>query len=263
LKLSDLILDLFDPQPEPNGRRPGPAARPAPAPAAKPTPARPSVKPPRDPGARDEAAVLAALRRAGAEYRRVVFTQNRRIMISVGRDRTVIRMNRAFAAAPEHVLAAVAVLFSSARGRRKESARETVRGFIDALPVVPAAPRGPKRRRQHPLDRPHLDRLQAEFDRTNRLHFAGKLPRVPIFLSRQMRRRNGHFSSQPLEIVVSHRLCTHGAPGEAEHTLRHEMIHLWQYVSGAEVDHGGAFRRMAKKLDVHPRATRPVKWKGR
>jgi len=84
---------------------------------------------------------------------------------------------------------------------------------------------------------------------------------VPIHLSRSMRRRNGHFSSQPLEIVISWRLCAHGAPGEAEQTVRHEMIHLWQYIEGAAVDHGPAFRRMAHRLDVHPRATRPVKWK--
>jgi hypothetical protein len=43
--------------------------------------------------------------------------------------------------------------------------------------------------------------------------------------------------------------------------MRHEMIHLWQYIEGAPVDHGPAFRRMAHRLDVHPRATRPVKWK--
>ncbi|HEX5724987.1 MAG TPA: SprT-like domain-containing protein, partial [Longimicrobiaceae bacterium] len=110
---------------------------------------------------------------------------------------------------------------------------------------------------------PILDRLFAEFDRVNRLHFRGQLPRVPIFLSRKMRRRNGHFSSQPLEIVISRRLCTHGAPGEAEHTVRHEMVHLWQYMNGLPVDHGLAFRRVAHRVDVHPRATRDVKWKGR
>jgi predicted SprT family Zn-dependent metalloprotease len=75
-----------------------------------------------------------------------------------------------------------------------------------------------------------------------------------------MKRRNGHFSARPLEIVLSRRLCTHGAPGEAEQTLRHEMIHLWQFVEGIPVDHGAAFRRMARKLDVHPRATRRVEW---
>ena len=261
MKLSDIVLDLFDSFPEHR-----PKAKPAPAPA--PPKASPAAAPPRasaparDPAARDEAAVLAILRRAGGEYRRVVFTQNRRIMASVGKDRAVVRLNVAFSSAPEHILAAVSVLFAPGKGKRKTDAKETVQAFINALPPV-AAPARPRRRTLRPGDRPLIDRLQAEFDRVNGQAFGGKLPRVPLHLSRQMRRRNGHFSSHPLEIVISHRLCVRAEPGEAEHTLRHEMIHLWQYVEGASVDHGSAFRRMAHKLDVHPRATRPVRWKGR
>jgi predicted SprT family Zn-dependent metalloprotease len=78
-----------------------------------------------------------------------------------------------------------------------------------------------------------------------------------------MRRRNGHFCSHPLEIVISRQLCTHAAPGESEQTLRHEMIHLWQHVTGKKPDHGPEFRAWARRLDVHPRATRPVTWKSR
>lgn len=261
MKLKDILLDLFGSH-EPDG--PGPGPEPAPAPkASSPAPRKPTAPPPADPRARDEAAVLAHVRRAGGEYRRVVFTRNRRIMASVGKDRGVLRLNEAFASASDEVLSAVAILFSPSRGKRKEAAKETVRRFINALPAPPPAERRVRKRSVHPSDRPHLERLQAEFDATNQRHFGGSLPRVPIFLSRQMRRRNGHFASQPLEIVISQRLCTHGHPGEAEHTVRHEMIHLWQYMTGAPVDHGPAFRRMAKKLDVHPRATRPVRWKGR
>jgi hypothetical protein len=264
LSLKDIILDLFGSLPEPD--RPAPAP---PKPKSAPVrlaPAPQAAAPARDPGARDEAGVLAVLRRAGAEYRRVVFTRNRRIMISVARDRTTIRMNAAFATAPDAVLMAVGTLYSPGRGgKRKEEAKAAVRRFINEIPAAAAsaAPRRPRRREIGPLERPHVDRLQAEFDRVNQLSFGGRLPRVPIFLSRKMRRRNGHFSSHPLEIVISHRLCTHGHPGEAEHTMRHEMIHLWQYMEGAAVDHGPAFRRMAHRLDVHPRAARPVKWKGR
>ncbi|HEX2204451.1 MAG TPA: SprT-like domain-containing protein [Longimicrobium sp.] len=269
MKLKDILLDLFGshepdgPGPEPIPAAPAPAAGPK---APSPAPPKPAAAPApavSDPRGRDEAAVLAFVRRHGGEYRRVVFTRNRRIMASVGKDRGVLRLNAAFASASDEVLAAVAVLFSPSRGKRKEAAKETVRRFIDALPAPPPAERRVRRRTTSPADRPLVERLQAEFDATNQTHFGGTLPRVPIHLSRKMRRRNGHFASQPLEIVISHRLCTHGHPGEAEHTVRHEMIHLWQYMTGAPVDHGPAFRRMAKKLDVHPRATRPVRWKGR
>jgi hypothetical protein len=205
--------------------------------------------------------VLAALRAHGAPYQRLAFTRNRRTMISVGRDRGLIRMHAAFASAGAEVLQAVAVLYTpGARGRRKAEAKRVVQRFIDSIPAPAATPR--RRPPADEADRVHLERLQAEFDRTNREHFRGRLPRVAIHLSRQMRRRNGHFSSQPLEIVISWRLCVKGAPGEAEQTVRHEMIHLWQYLEGVAVDHGPAFRRLARRLDVHPRATREVKWQG-
>jgi hypothetical protein len=254
VSLKDVILDLFGAPPAPD--RPAPA-RPAPPPPA------PRPAPPREPGARSEAEVLALLRRHGSPHQRVAFTNNRRTMISVGRDRSLIRMHLSFAAADEAVLAAVAVLYTpGAPPRKRAAAKEAVRAFINAIPLDRGAPR-PLRRRAHPLDRVHLERMQAVFDEVNRASFSGKLPRVPIHLSRKMRRRNGHFTSRPLEIVISWRLCAHGAPGEAEETMRHEMIHLWQYVEGLPVDHGPVFRRAARRLNVHPRATRPVKWKGK
>jgi len=250
-----VILDLFGAPPAPD--RPAPA-RPAP-PAKAPPPAPPAA--PRDPGVRTPAEVLAVLRRHGAPYQRLTLTNNRRRMISVDRDRSQIRMHVSFAAADEAMLAAVAVWrVPGVPPRKRAAADKAVRAFIKAIPPEQTAVR-PLRRRAHPRDRVHLERLQAVFDEVNRTSFSGKLPRVPIHLSHKMRRRNGHFSSRPLEIVISWRLCAHGAPGEAEETMRHEMIHLWQYVEGLPVDHGPVFRRAAHRLNVHPRATRPVRWK--
>lgn len=136
-------------------------------------------------------------------------------------------------------------------------------GRRKAAPAVPAAitPRA-SRRRIAPADRGHIERLRAEFRRANQAFFGGSLPEVPIFLSGRMRRRNGHFCVSPLEIVVSRRLCEGAAPGEAEATLRHEMIHLWQHVNGRKLGHGPDFRSWALRLDVHPRATRRVVWSG-
>jgi predicted SprT family Zn-dependent metalloprotease len=75
-----------------------------------------------------------------------------------------------------------------------------------------------------------------------------------------MRRRNGHFSSDPLEIAIARSLCLEAMAGEAERTLRHEMIHLWQWKNGVKVGHGKEFRRWAERLEIHPRATRSVCW---
>lgn len=210
---------------------------------------------------RDEAALLAAVRAAGGDFRRLVLTRNRRVMASVAAGGTELRLNAAFATAPDRVLGAVATLFTTRDGRKRTAARATVRRFIAEIPQQETVPRAPRKRRIPADDRPHLERLRAEFDRVNVVSFGGELPRVPLFLSGQMRRRNGHFSARPLEIVISRRLCTHGHEGEAEQTLRHEMIHLWQHATGRPVDHRLEFRRMARQLGVHPRATRPVRWR--
>lgn len=241
MKIPDLLLDLFGG----DGARAG---------------RKGSEEPPRAPRKRSEDEVLALVRRAGGPWERVVFTRNRRIMASVGNRGRDLRLNDSFAAAPDAVLIAASELFSARSARRRTAARETVRGFIARIPPAPSAAPRPRPRRAAAADAAQIARLQAEFDRVNLERFDGSLPRVPIHLSGRMKRRNGHFSSNPLEIVISRRLCTHGAPGEAEHTMRHEMIHLWQFAEGISVDHGPAFRRMARRLDVHPRATRSVEW---
>lgn len=195
-------------------------------------------------------------------FRKVVYTRNRRTMASVAERGRALRLHVAFAEAPGEVLLAVARLFSARDGRTRARARAVVQEFIRTIAVEPGTVRRrPRKRQVEPGDEPHLRRLLEEFRRVNAAHFDGALPEVPLFLSGQMRRRNGHFCSHPLEIVISRTLCTHAHPGEAEHTLRHEMIHLWQHASGKRPDHGPEFRAWARRLDVHPRATRRVEWK--
>lgn len=210
--------------------------------------------------ARDETAVLEALRAAGAPLQAVRFTDNRRVMISAARDGATLRLHRCFAEAPDPVLRAVGRLLSARTRLARDAARATVRDFLASRSATPVIPRARRARRPRPSDRLHVERLRAEFDRVNREHFRGALPAIPIFLSDRMRRRNGHFSAAPLEIVISRRLCTDALPGEAEQTLRHEMIHLWQHRQGQRPGHGADFRARARRLDVHPRATRPVRW---
>lgn len=204
------------------------------------------------------ARVLEEVARGGVRFEELVLTRNRRVMVSVGEGGRVLRLHEAFAEAPVEVLRAVGGLLAPRR-RGRAAARRVITDFIRTIPT----PAPVRRRRRVPLDdRPHLERLQAEFDRVNAAFFAGALPRVPLYLSGRMRRRNGHFAAEPLEIVISRRLCDHAEDGEAASTLRHEMIHLWQHHNGLRPDHGGAFRQWARRLDVHPRATREVGWRG-
>lgn len=202
--------------------------------------------------------MLAEVRAAGARFRRVVYTRNRRVMVSVGDGGETLRIHQRFSKAPPEVLRAVGRMYSpGATSVERSEARLAVQRFLRDHPPEPRA----ARRRIPAADRPHLERLQAEFDRVNAEFFAGTLPRVPLSLSGRMRSRNGHFTVHPPEIVLSRRLCVDAAAGEAERTLRHEMIHLWQHAQGQRPDHGRDFRRMARMLDVHPRATRAVEWK--
>ena len=211
---------------------------------------------------RDDAALLALVRAAGLRVERVATTRNRRVMASLGNGGRTLRLHEAFRAAPQPVLQALARLFTARSLDERSAARACVRGFLAESTAARApAPVQRRPRRALPSDRPHLLRLRAEFTRVNALCFGGALPEVPIHLSGRMVRRNGHFSRAPLEIVLSRRLCAEGEAGEAERTLRHEMIHLWQHVSGHSLGHGAEFRRWARRLDVHPRATRPVRWR--
>lgn len=269
----DDVLDLFGWAPPP---RPRPKSSAPPAPAADPRPAEPAPAPaaparklpPVSPAAshgrsgRSAAEILAVVTPIAPHFRQVVFTRNRRIMASVGDRGRELRLNEAFATAPRDVLVAVARLFSARDSRTRSRAKAAVREFIATIPLENAAVRRrPRTRQVLPEDEPYVQRLLDEFRRVNASHFGGELPEVPLYLSGQMRRRNGHFCSSPVEIVISRALCVHAHPGEAEHTLRHEMIHLWQHAVGNRPDHGPEFRAWARKLDVHPRATRRVAWK--
>jgi hypothetical protein len=272
----DDVLDLFGWVP-PSRPRPKSSAPARPAPAADPRPAHPATAEPSAPASaaaeppkparmprsgRSAAEILEIVAPIAPHFRKVVFTRNRRIMASVGDRGRELRLNEAFATAPREVLAAVGRLFSARDSRTRSRAKAAVREFIATIPLENAAVRRrPRTRQVLPGDEPYLERLRDEFRRINASHFGGGLPEVPLYLSGQMRRRNGHFCSHPLEIVISRTLCTHAHHGEAEHTLRHEMIHLWQHVEGNKPDHGPEFRAWARRLDVHPRATRRVAWK--
>jgi hypothetical protein len=210
-----------------------------------------------------EAAVdplLARLQRAGARVTRIVVTDNRRVMLSMGGpDRRTLRLHRCLVDAPESVVRAIVDLSAGRGGTRQARARAEIREFVAGRHTP--APR-PRPREVRPEHAPHVERLRAEFERANATHFGGLLPTVPLHVSDAMRSRNGHFSRGPVEIVISRRLLVEACDGEAERTLRHEMIHLWQHVVGLRPDHGRAFRWWARLLDIHPRARRDVRWRG-
>ncbi len=179
-------------------------------------------------------------------------------MASVGRGGT-LRLHQAFATAPEEVLHAVTLCLGSGKRAGRAGAGRLLRDFFKQ--VQTPTPTVSRSRPVAPGHAPHVERLQVEFALVNRDFFADLLPSVPLYLSGKMRRRNGHFAVDPPHIVLASRLCTHALPGEAERTLRHEMIHLWQHANNLRVGHGRDFRAWAVRLAVVPRATRDVCWR--
>lgn len=195
-------------------------------------------------------------------FQSVIFTRNRRVMASANRE-GVLRIHMVFRHAPDDVLRAIGPALARRKSAAGQEAGERLRGWLASREVVERLTASSRRRSTpapRPGDRAHLDRLRAEFRAVNAEHFGGRLPEVSLRLCGRMSRRNGHFSSHPLEIAISRKLCEAAEAGEAERTLRHEMIHLWQWLEGRKPGHGRDFRRWAERLEIRPRATRTVAW---
>lgn len=212
---------------------------------------------------RPESALLAQrLQALGLRgYTRVVATENRAVMVSVGRS-GVLRVHRDYAFAPDRVLAAV-VRFVTPGTRRlvRRAAQRDILGFRPEgtgrdAPVRPRAAERP-----HPGDAARIARLTERFRDLNARCFDGALPELPIRLSGRMRSRLGHLAlrhgtGEPYEITIGRRHIQRHGWEEATDTLLHEMVHLWQHRSGLRVDHGPAFRRKAHEVGVVPAAAR-------
>jgi len=196
---------------------------------------------------------------------RVRVTDNRTVLVSLSRLR-VLSVHRVFEEAPDDVLGAIVrfVAPGTSRERRKEEQRAIVNYYKTKVTKGTKGTKGPVRRpdRVLPADRAALDRLALLFAGYNQRHFRGSLPAIPIRLSGRMRTRLGHLlldaAGTPQEITISRRHLAKHAWTEVEHTLLHEMVHLWQCAEGHAVDHGPVFRAKARETGVTAAARRWV-----
>jgi len=200
--------------------------------------------------------LLARLRRLGLRrIERLVLTSNRAVFVSF--QGTELRVQQAFAGAPDEVLRAI-VVFVCGRGVERRIARRQILSW----PIPGREPRPRRSERLHPDDRPLVERLRSEHQRLNDERFGGSLRRVRILVSRRMRSRLGHYapaaSHGQATIAISRRHVRRHGWEEALDTLLHEMIHQWQEESGLAVDHGPVFRRKAREVGAEPRAKRMV-----
>ncbi len=206
---------------------------------------------------REPDAFLHALRAHGLRgVDRIVFTRNRRTMVSLARG--VLRVHEGFATAPPEVQIAIAT-FATSRNRAK---RNVARDVIVSYPV-PIRPVSRRPAEQHPDDEAMSVRLTTLHAQLNLEHFNGELAQLEIQLSRRLARRLGHYTPRVMtggigEIVMSRRHVRRDGWPEAIHTLLHEMVHQWQDETGRSVDHGSGFRAKCRAVGIEPSATRLI-----
>jgi hypothetical protein len=202
--------------------------------------------------------LLARLQALGLSgIRSCTLTGNRSSVVSFRGDR--LRVQRAFAAADDGVLAAI-VAFVNGRGTARRRARRQLLAY--EIPRTALPPAGRRRRAaMHPADAHLAVRLTAAHAELNRDRFGGTLGAIAIRVSRRLRRRLGHYSagtpeSTP-EIAIGRRHLRRDGWASACETLVHEMVHQWQHETGRPLRHDRAFREKCAEIGIPTGAVRP------
>lgn len=188
--------------------------------------------------------------------------QNRTVMVSV--SRSVLRIHRGYAYAPDRILRAVVAFLApeTPSGERRE-AEEAVLAFPVQRYVTPQLAR---RKRAGPAkrgDRRLLAALAQLHRKLNERYFRGELADLPFRISDRMRTQLGEVTLEEhtdrvVEISVSRRHLERDDWYEVEKTVLHEMVHQWQAQMGLPVDHGPTFQEKALEVGIEPAARRDV-----
>jgi hypothetical protein len=201
--------------------------------------------------------LLARLRTLGLKRpMQLTLTRNRNVMVSFKGDQ--LRVHEGFLSASEQVHRAIVTFVDG----RTKAVRRAAQKVIVTHPIS-VTPKPPRRERMHPDDEGYATKLAEWHQRYNARHFDGKLNAIPVRISRRMKSRLGHYSvalpnGEPAEIAISRRHLRRHGWEEALHTLLHEMVHQWQDETGRTIDHSRAFRVMARKVGIAPRARRQM-----
>lgn len=206
-------------------------------------------------------ALRTALRERGVDgVGRVVFKDNRTRLLSVSRDRRTLYLHRCFAGAPPAVVDAIATLVSARRGSTgTRRAAGVLRTWAAEHAPVPNTTPSPGRCDGTPAQRARLRDRYAELNRT---HFGGRLPAVPLRVSRRMRRRLGHVRCHRtedgrrvvVELAMNASLFDEGNEAAFRETLLHEMAHVEAWLVHGHRGHGAIWKRIALRVGCEPRA---------
>lgn len=206
--------------------------------------------------------VLAALREHGAAIREVRYRRNRSVLVSVSRDGRTLNTHECFRAAPPAVVEAIITfVVAPRRSARYRHALEVIRGWEGARQGLERVRRSRPPRATRAGRDDEVARLRTLFDRYNDERFGGRLPAVPLRVSRRMSRSLGTISYAGEDGVRSVRQITISADlllprnrAILEDTLLHEMAHAEAWLVHGHRGHGAIWRRVAVRVGCVPRA---------
>lgn len=226
----------------------------------------------------DSDPLLSVLRARRSPIRRVRYRDNRTVLLSISRDGRTLNSHRCFRDAPPEILAAIATFLTARRtsaGARR--ALEQLRSWEGTQRGLAAARRQRPRRRRPVTDGPGTAALRTLFQQLNHEAFDGRLPTIPLRVSRRMTRSLGtirygpegdrdaphashgsHGSHPPrtvLEIAIASDLLLPLNREFLRDTLLHEMAHAEAWLQHGHRGHGRPWRRIAERVGCTPRAT--------
>lgn len=222
----------------------------------------------------DSDRLLTGLRARGVRIRRVRYRDNRTVLLSVSDQGRTLNCHTAFRKAPPRVIDAIALFLRSRPGSGDyRRALERLRSWDGARKGLERARRRGARRTARALAAPPtpeaaaVSRVYRTFNRTK---FGGRLPEVPIRISRRMTRSLGTISyggrgedRRVREIAISADLLSPANHGVLEDTLLHEMAHAEAWLRHGHRGHGEVWRAIAERVGCTPRALIHMRVRGR
>lgn len=216
--------------------------------------------------------LIAALRAHRSPIRAVRYRANRTVLLSVSRDGTTLNSHICFRQAPPEVVEDVARFLTTRRGSRvARQALRRLRSWEGARRGLEAVRRERPRRSRRKTDGPETLPIRALFDRLNTERFNGRLPAIPLRVSRRMTRSLGTIRYGPdhaadhaptaapprtvTEIAISADLLLPPNRASLEDTVLHEMAHAEAWLRHGHRGHGAPWRRIAERVGCTPRAT--------
>lgn len=216
--------------------------------------------------------ILAALRARNSTVRRVRYRPNRTVLLSISRDGRTLNSHECFRGAPRRIVDAIVTFVTvSRRSTAYRLALTAIQEWEGSTRGLEAARRARGRRRVR-TSGSDAEPLRALFDRYNADRFGGRLPRIPLRLSRRMTRALGTISYLETDgrrvvrdIAISVDLLLPGNVAVLRDTLLHEMAHAEAWLRHGHRGHGKVWRRIAERVGCVPTAlTRvPVRRRGR